>query len=42
MAAVLGSERASDITGQSIAADGGWIRSLVWFRSSRPYNRDNR
>jgi 3-oxoacyl-[acyl-carrier protein] reductase len=29
LAAVLASERASYITGQSIAADGGWIRALL-------------
>jgi 3-oxoacyl-[acyl-carrier protein] reductase len=28
MAAFVASERASYITGQSIAVDGGWIRSL--------------
>jgi 3-oxoacyl-[acyl-carrier protein] reductase len=29
LAAFIASERASYITGQSIAADGGWIRSLM-------------
>jgi 3-oxoacyl-[acyl-carrier protein] reductase len=29
LAAFLASERAADITGQSIAVDGGWIRSLM-------------
>jgi 3-oxoacyl-[acyl-carrier protein] reductase len=29
LAAFIASERASYITGQSIVADGGWIRSLM-------------
>jgi 3-oxoacyl-[acyl-carrier protein] reductase len=29
LAAFLASERASDITGQSMAVDGGWIRALL-------------